>query len=712
MVFQPSQIICQEQDLLSPKDVVMNDGVGRMSPAVARHIRDALGLAFTPSAVQGRLGSAKGMWIIDTRIPPSSDEIMIETYPSQRKWELDWSKADENHRTLEIRNFASLPKSASFNLQFLPVLEDRATNKTTMRKAIGNLLETNLKNELDGQKRALQTPLQYRQWVHENATHKHDRIIHGHVPFQGGLPQEDEEAMNMMLDAGFLPKQNKFLNKITYEMQKRKCEMLMKKLNITVGRSAYLYMVIDFLGILEENEVHIGFSTAFEADDDWSETMIHGTDILVARSPSHFVHDIQRVQAVFRPELAALKDVVVFSSKGDIPLAEKLSGGDYDGDLAWCCWDPRIVDNFQNAPVQDQPDLSQFMPKDKQTLHDLIQTQQKPSSWTPVVDAMLTKSFEFNLTKSMLGPCTNYKERFCYQQNSVSGEVPVYLSTLLSNLVDQAKQGMRFNQEDWVRLRRELKLPAHIGEPAYKQDHWRGEPPTHIIDYLKFSVAKPTVAAELKSFHEALNDNATGGSHDWDEDVASYYKSYEEQAEGKFESSLLKSLKEDIDEVHKKWKAHTGDDGMSFPAKVDLVYSKWQEIQPHEELLGGSRTSSRMARRLHFGGQQSNWELLKASTAFWMYCNSGNAKKYGRDARFVWQMACLQLCWIKAAVVTARSSAAGGLGAGAAPRAVVPEMYAALRPDAKFVKQVTARMEGGSQFGLRDSEDEDLDEYD
>lgn len=59
--------------------------------------------------------------------------------------------------------------------------------------------------------------------------------MHGHVPFQGGMPQEDEEVMNMMMDAGFDPKSNKHLNKITYEVQKRKCEMLMKKLNITVG---------------------------------------------------------------------------------------------------------------------------------------------------------------------------------------------------------------------------------------------------------------------------------------------------------------------------------------------------------------------------------------------------------------------------------------------------------------------------------------------
>lgn len=64
-----------------------------------------------------------------------------------------------------------------------------------------------------------------------------------------------------MLDAGFDPRSHAFLKNIAYNMQKRKCETLMKKLNTKVGRSAYPYMVVDFWGVLED-EVHVGFSTA------------------------------------------------------------------------------------------------------------------------------------------------------------------------------------------------------------------------------------------------------------------------------------------------------------------------------------------------------------------------------------------------------------------------------------------------------------------
>lgn len=83
VIFEPSQIRHRSKDIASPTGKVMNDGVARMSRAVSRQIRDRLGLRTCPSAVQGRLGSAKGMWVID--VADTTDEVWIETYPSQRK---------------------------------------------------------------------------------------------------------------------------------------------------------------------------------------------------------------------------------------------------------------------------------------------------------------------------------------------------------------------------------------------------------------------------------------------------------------------------------------------------------------------------------------------------------------------------------------------------------------------------------------------------
>jgi len=40
------------------------------------------------------------------------------------------------------------------------------------------------------------------------------------------------------------------------------------------------------------------------------------------------------VKAVFKIELIGLKDIIVFSTKGNPSLAVKLSGGDHIGDIA------------------------------------------------------------------------------------------------------------------------------------------------------------------------------------------------------------------------------------------------------------------------------------------------------------------------------------------------------------------------------------------
>lgn len=67
-------------------------------------------------------------------------------------------------------------------------------------------------------------------------------------------------------------------------------------MNIELGRSTYAYMVADPLALLEENEIHIGFSSMFhDRKSGWSEVMLHDMDVLVARLPALLPSDIQKV---------------------------------------------------------------------------------------------------------------------------------------------------------------------------------------------------------------------------------------------------------------------------------------------------------------------------------------------------------------------------------------------------------------------------------
>ena len=67
-------------------------------------------------------------------------------------------------------------------------------------------------------------------------------------------------------------------------------------MNIGLGRSTYVYMIADPLAVLEENEVHFGFSNAFtDPKSQFQDTLLNAMDVLVARLPAHLPSDIQKV---------------------------------------------------------------------------------------------------------------------------------------------------------------------------------------------------------------------------------------------------------------------------------------------------------------------------------------------------------------------------------------------------------------------------------
>lgn len=698
VIFEPEQIRHLPEDKLSPIKKVMNDGIGLMSRSVAKKIRDALGLSDIPSAIQGRMGSAKGMWLMD--VTDTGDVDWIETYPAQRKWECDFA-SDPYHRTLEVRSVSSELKSAGLNLQFLPVLEARARDPLLMRQAIGDRLIKDLERQFEGQRTAFNSPLQLRQWVAENTNSRPERVKHGHVPFLGGLPDNKGEILNLLLNSGFDLRKQRYGTEIVWELQKLRCDTLKTKMNIKVGRSAYIYMVVDFWGVLEENEVHVGFSSKFRDELDGSSyTLLADCDVLVARSPAHFVSDVQKVRAVFKSELHALKDVIVFPSKGNIPLAEKLSGGDYDGDMAWVCWDPDIVDSFVNAEVPAEPDLSAYIGKDETTFGELVRATGLAgvSAREAAVYDMVNKSFWFAMQPNYLGICTNYKERLCYHNNSVSNNDAVILSTLVGKLVDQSKQGIIFDRARWGQLQSDLLGGKHLDDPAYKGEIWTGQgAPRHIIDYLKFTVAKPAIDRELEALHRALQageGRSTGGDGEaadwWDQDLAVYFEAFKAlTTESRTYRAILDALTNSIGEVEQEWKRlmSSRDPGLAYPEKVKKVYAKWCAIEPR--VIGRSGSNRLDPKTAAFLEQPylanregaSYWALLKASTAFKTY--------YRTSPKFVWQIAGRQLALIKAQM-TSREQA---------PLLVTPLMYAASAPDGKFVKQYVARLDlEGSEY--------------
>ena len=76
-------------------------------------------------------------------------------------------------------------------------------------------------------------------------------------------------------------------------------------------------------------------------------------DLLVTRNPCLNPGDLRLLQGIDHPELRHLFNVVVFSSKGERPTCNKMSGGDLDGDVYFICWDQELINNLSVDQMAD-----------------------------------------------------------------------------------------------------------------------------------------------------------------------------------------------------------------------------------------------------------------------------------------------------------------------------------------------------------------------
>jgi hypothetical protein len=110
---------------------------------------------------------------------------------------------------------------------------------------------------------------------------------------------------------------------------------------------------MDETGILEEGQV---FCTVVNEEVG---TFVLTGSVVVTRSPALHPGDVQCASAVNVPAdspLMALRNCIVFSSKGKRDLPSQLSGGDLDGDLYNIIHDtslyPKIVADPADYPIQ------------------------------------------------------------------------------------------------------------------------------------------------------------------------------------------------------------------------------------------------------------------------------------------------------------------------------------------------------------------------
>ncbi|RAR14531.1 rna-directed rna polymerase 2 [Stemphylium lycopersici] len=631
-----------------PNGTVMDDGCCIISVGAALSIwkayKEATGVTGPlPSAFQGRIGGAKGLWMISAESytkDPYHLKPWIKINDSQ--WKFDPPSCQpHHHRTFEVSNYSSAPSRSELHIAFIPILVDRGVPKSIIASLIHQCLESERKKLLD----LLSDPVKVHEWVHRNGTKTATGIEMG---WQAGLPVSLEEKIQFLIESGFHPLKDAFLAKSLEHFIQMKQIYQEAKLRIPLAKSTFLYGIADPVGVLRPGEIHVQFSTSFvDETTDEKYLCLRDMEALVARQPACRRSDIQRVRTVVHPALSHLVDVAVFPSRGRYPLAGKLQGGDYDGDLFWICWESALVQPFSNAPAPVQPtEPSQYHIETRtEKVRDLVDPANPEN-----VDNFLRRAFEFRSNPSLLGLVTTFTDKQAYHENCIYSELLEQLYDRHDLLVDASKQGYFYPREEFDRFVRSLGKPP--AKPAYKEameDCKKAKGSVAIkncrmrryrynrnntLDYLYFDVVRAHNIETMRQVKSALSQATEV------DDTLRYPIERLPKKSSEMIKQEMVSLVKKLDKLHHTWGAgwNSKQKTTELPnALIEACYKQYLAIQPDHP--DDPNIKPWVEPYLRPGA--CLWDTIKASA---LYSKFAKTEKYN----FVFTMAGSELAKLKA----------------------------------------------------------------
>ena len=329
---------------------------------------ESLSQVSTEASFQGRFAGYKGVWYED--ILCLSDHALVR--PSMRKICMGTddicSSAHANRsacqRQFEVLRFSHDSGSAFLNPQLLILLLGWGLKVDTVCSLISDT-ELTLTNcgTMDEMSRVLNLVFQN---LNISSKVRDDR----NFILLKNTVMELNYLYNLRLE-----KTSRFRNVIRLIAQQTSSK-LCTKLHIPIADSRRLMIIPDPTGLLKPGEVFINLSgRKFSVDNNGvlcSESIgslgllpAENREVLLARNPSYHPEDVQIFTAVTLLEKlyssknnsrfceqevcqyeSSLIDVAVLPITCGVRSASLLSGGDYDGDTVWACWDRRIVSSI------------------------------------------------------------------------------------------------------------------------------------------------------------------------------------------------------------------------------------------------------------------------------------------------------------------------------------------------------------------------------
>ncbi|CAB4401014.1 unnamed protein product [Rhizophagus irregularis] len=701
IIFKPNEI--KHIDDVTINEHCFTDGCAAISLAAMKEVAEILGCKETPPAIQGRIGGAKGVWYIDPQRDLCENK-WIELRKSQIKYKHYLNEDDVHLRTLEVLHVVVPPtKPGALNSQLIRVLYNGGVPLKIFTEMMNEYAEK-IKSEVIG----CDNPQSLIAWVTNNSNIMRNRleIFYNHY-FENessdddcdlyvdsesesytmsGFPDNPSEQCIQMLQAGFTPSTCPYLARNLKSVLSSTLKSLFTKFRVNISLSRVLTCIADPTNTLKPGEVFIQLDR--EAGRDERTGLPFGIiedDVILARNPCGLPSDIVKVKAVRNMDLSIYYNVVIFpvnaAKEDDISLATYLSGGDYDGDKIFCCWDPRIVKNYKNSPLLAlDPRIKSSFDVNNQTIDDLLSSVKSSQIESKIQEIILDICF-----KDMETPRGLY-DRWHKLQSSEFGifdKQSIYLAQMSAQLIDATKRGLTIKpnvqqydnevfkklpvpywmeKEDNYKIRSKSKQEINGVHFGVKEKN--ADPDPHIYSFWNDEVTRAQKMEEDSLYLDDLNLIYTYSSQ-----LVQNYKSKYTQIlgdQGENDEQLLSSSTASKENEECK--------------SVDYEFLRnFLNTPPVEKYRSKTFKFLKDRRSTVFESKSdplAMFELkLKAAS---LYLSSVNEKL---DEQICWVIAFRTLCNIKSQMLESeRHLVVGG------PRSIIDEVWQALRIDEKWLK--------------------------
>ena len=631
------------------KPKIMTEGNSIASAYLFDRLRKDGLVDYVPSVVQIRLGGNKGTLQRDQcdrfldGVPP---EVLMQVRKSMNKVKRE-RRYDPELYTLRINAFSGPARPSHIYPGSLPIFVDRGVPK----QVFYYLATQQVEQEVQEFRSVVQNGAKFRQWMHsqQNLSERATRELG--IGVLAGLPRQQTEKIIALLEAGFEATQCRFLADEILAQLNRQLDAKGKNFKMALPRSTVLIGIPDPIGILKPDEVHLCFREPFPDPSGQTFSSWDGLDIILQRNPALSSSDIQKATCVRNAELdrIGLHDVFVFSIQGQQPLADKLSGGDYDGDTFWGSVEPKITEKFENAPAPmktPSPESFGIGVDSTKTSDDITipASALQPLDDNEVSKWALNKS-AFRMAPSMLGIVTREHEALVYTENDINSAKANSLVHLHDLLVDADKNGYRYAAADWKKTKQDLGIPRNLRKPAHRhftsinEDKENEQKPDinedNVVDYIYYKIVEPNNQRAYDSAKKQLSEAKV-----LDPDLNKFYEDIFNSGppDSTIRSELseirdaFKSLKEVWDLGYIKYKNKQ----WSWDAFVMDCRKRYLAIQPKN--MAHPSVKEWIRRQ---GATPTVWEKLKAS---------GMAKcmRWEGDSRMLFNVAGDHLIFLKA----------------------------------------------------------------